>query len=322
MDAIRKRRSLLVVLSVLLALVGAVSVFAYVRGADARALAGSKPTSVLVVVKRIPAGTTVAATKAGGYLRTETVPSTARPADAETVLADPSGKQIALADVPAGQILLRGMFDIKTPSTGGLVIPAGKMAVSVALSTSAAVDSNVKAGSEVAVFDTYLTTDDVPGVVDGTDKPGAMPQPGTKAEDWATKLLVPRVQVLAVSSGDSSGGSGGGSGGAAAAVSGTGGTTVTLAVDQDEAQRLIQVTQSDHLYLALLTPTSSVAPGPGVDNAGKVGSLWPTPGASPSPGASTSAPTSAPTSSTSRPTGPPTPSAATPVASPVVGVSP
>jgi len=59
---------------------------------------------------------------------------------------------------------------------------------------------------------------------------------------------------------------------------------VTIAVSQIDAERVIHVTQTGVLYLALLTDRSKTAPSPGIDNQGKLGGLF---GAAPRAGALT-----------------------------------
>jgi len=61
------RRSIFAaVVAVVLGIVGVGAVALYVRAADARALAGQKAVRVLVVHKKIPAGTTGQAIRDGG----------------------------------------------------------------------------------------------------------------------------------------------------------------------------------------------------------------------------------------------------------------
>src|SRR5690242_17409425 len=53
-----KRRIIAAVAAVLLAAVGAVGIYTYVKGADQRAMADQDPVKVLVVTKPVPKGTT------------------------------------------------------------------------------------------------------------------------------------------------------------------------------------------------------------------------------------------------------------------------
>jgi pilus assembly protein CpaB len=88
----------------------------------------------------------------------------------------------------------------------------------------------------------------------------------------ATRLLLAKVQVLAIGVRGTSGAqttaqpAGGLTASAAPAPPDAAAVLVTLAVNQDQAQRLIQAAQSGALYLALLGNTTDVQPGDGVDN--------------------------------------------------------
>ena len=89
-----KRSVLAALVAVVLALVGCVAVVLYVRGADARALAGQRAVRVLVVHKLIPTGTTGQQIRDGGYTEPVTVPAATVPVDA---LSDLDSALLALA---------------------------------------------------------------------------------------------------------------------------------------------------------------------------------------------------------------------------------
>jgi pilus assembly protein CpaB len=260
-----KRRILLVGLAVVLALVGTFAVYTYVKKADKRATAGQQATKVVVAAKRIPAGTSWATASAGGYLRTENMPSDVVPADAlQSTTADIAPEDVVAADVPAGQIVLQQMFGAKTPTTSGLHIPGDEMAVSLKVTADADVAGYVQPGSQVAIFDTFILLD--------KNVPAGSKTGGDKTDNWATKLLLPRVDVLAVSqaapSGTKNGLSDSNSGSQTATL------LVTLAVPQSDAERVIHVAQTGNPYLALLTSNSHSAPSAGVDNQGKLGPVF------------------------------------------------
>jgi pilus assembly protein CpaB len=86
----------------------------------------------------------------------------------------------------------------------------------------------------------------------------------------ATRVLLPRIEVIAVGERGTNGAATSVTAGAAAATAAVtkGGATVliTVAVTQQEAERLVHGTQTGKLYLALLDDTAKIAPGPGVDN--------------------------------------------------------
>jgi pilus assembly protein CpaB len=148
-------------------------------------------------------------------------------------------------------------------ATAGLTIPSGLMAVSVSVSPIASVAGYVEKDSHIAIFDTYPTT--------GTSTvPSALKDVQHPTDDWATRLVVPQAQVLAVTPKSADG---------TAQADTQGPRMITVAVGQADAQRLIHVAQTGRLYFALLTGTSKVSPRSGVDNQGKLGGLFDSNGA-------------------------------------------
>ena len=75
-----KRSVIAVVAAAVLAVLGCLAVLVYVKGADARALAGKRAVSVVVATKRIPAGTTGTRIRSGGYVEVVSMPQAAVPA--------------------------------------------------------------------------------------------------------------------------------------------------------------------------------------------------------------------------------------------------
>ena len=248
-----KRRSVQIGLAIVLALVATVAVYSYVKRADQRAVAGKQAVAVQLVVRAIPAGTTGKDVRDKGYLQVDKLPADSVPADAVKSISDAMLDQVATADIAPGQVLLPQMLGSRTPTTSGLPIPKGMLAVSVQLSAPADVAGYVQPGSEIAVFDTFIMVSkgDVSGDNSGSGKD----------DNWTTKLMLPRVEVLAVSTG-------------APSKTDTGLTShastqqllVTVAVTQVDAQRLIHETVRGNLYLGLLSASSVTAPGLGVDN--------------------------------------------------------
>lgn len=128
------------------------------------------------------------------------------------------------------------------------------MAVSVQLSDPARVAGFVGPGSEVAVF---LSVDDSTSVGIG----GAG---GSGATGGLTAVLLPRVKVLAA--------------GQSTTITQTTTTTegeatteqlpraiLTLALNQEEATKIVQAQRAGELYFALLTKESAVKPGEPID---------------------------------------------------------
>ncbi len=248
-----KRRLLTIGLTLLLAAIGTISVLLYVRNADARALAGKRAVPVVVADKRVPAGTSAGAALRNGLLRLEKMPAETVPANALGEIGADLAKLVATADVQAGQLVLKPMFAAAKPASSGLPIPEGKVAVSIELGAPQRVAGYVRTGSQIAVFDTYTVMDEKSGTPSGA---GLEKQ---HESTQVTRLLLPKVEVLALGappvpnakSGDSAG---------------QDGVLVTVAVTQAEAERLIQRSQFGSLHLALLTDSSQISQGDGTNS--------------------------------------------------------
>ncbi|MGN6609588.1 MAG: Flp pilus assembly protein CpaB [Jatrophihabitans sp.] len=250
-----KRRPVQIALALVLALIATGAVYAYVKHADQRAVAGKQAVDVQLVVKPIPAGISGKDLRDGGYLQIDHLPSDSVPADAVRSIGSDLLDQVTTSDIAAGQVLLPQMLGTKTPTTSGLPIPKNKMAVSIAVDAPADVAGYVQPGAQIAVFDTVILT--------GPHKVAGDNSNGSKDDNWTTKLLLPRVDVLAASAGAPSKENAGMNNGTASQQ-----LLVTVAVDQTEAQRLIHETERGNLYLALLSQSSVTAPGPGIDSQG------------------------------------------------------
>ena len=259
-----RRRVLTVALALVLAGLGTAGVLAYVHKADSRALQGMRAVSVLVAQQQIPAGTSASSAQQGGLLRSETLPASSVPLNAVRSITPVLGSLVLSAQIHPGQLLLRPMLvsPAQVTATGALAIPKGMVAVTIPLCLPEAVAGYVQPGSQVAVFDTYPTkkaslqeTCDQSGQSHQAQGPGAV----------ITRILLPRVLVLATgqaaASGTTSTTASGGvfshNGQTDPGVSGPAGAVlVTMAVSQADAERLILVTRAGLPYLALLTSSS------------------------------------------------------------------
>jgi pilus assembly protein CpaB len=256
-----KRRTLTVMLAVLLALLGTAGVLIYVNHANARAIAGQKAVSVVVAQNLVPAGTSASAAQHQGLLTSQTLPAASVPADAVHSITPDLSSLVMSADLPPGQLLLRPMLVASVQTTGALSIPAGMIAVSVQVCLPAAVAGYVHLGSQVAVFDTYVPH----GAL--TDAPSCQGQHAQQAQNARTRMVLPRAQVLSVgsaaanaqqstttttaNSGLLSGGNNSNTANSSSQL-----VLVTLAVSQANAERLILISQTGLPYLALLTGSS------------------------------------------------------------------
>lgn len=240
------RRTILLVAALVVAALGTALVWMYANRAEDAALAGQEPVQVLVATHTIDAGTSGAAISQNGSAELRKLPASSVPPGAISDLT-PVADQVALSSIFEGQVLLSGMFGTQQQSGGGLTMPEGSMAVSVSLGDPQRVAGFVQPGSEVAVFVTASG-------MDGQENP-------------QTVLLLPRAQVAAVGPTTVS------------STTSTDGTTtnteqiptaiLTLALNQAQAQKLVQAQTAGTLYLGLLndkSKTDSAAGGTTTDN--------------------------------------------------------
>ncbi len=265
-----KSRVVALVLAIVLAVVGGGLVLLYARTADERAVANTRAVTVLVATQRIPSGTTGAQLRSGGYVEAVHMPAGSVPADALGKLSSTLDNLAVTADLQPRQLLLRGMFGTVPAMTGGLPVPDGKMAVTVSLTVPADVAGFVRPGSKIAIFDTYTMVPGQPSMPSG----GGLTK--NKEDVQHTRILLPQVDVLAVGEYGTGAVAPGASAGAAPAGDtstqqrpaggNTNAITLTVAVTQAQAEKLVHGAQTGALYLALLSSTAAPTAGPGVDN--------------------------------------------------------
>jgi pilus assembly protein CpaB len=252
-----KRSVIAVAVAAVLAMLGTLAVLVYVRSADSRALAGKRAVNVLVATKRIPAGTTGARIRSGGYVEVVSMPQSSVPVDAMSAVDTSLEKLAVNADVQSRQLLLRGSFGAPTATTGGLALPEGKIAVSI--SAAGTVGGFVRAGAEVAIFDSFAT-DQNSNIPDGERLSSG------KNIHQVTRVLLPRVEVIAVGDKTASASTTSTTSTDGSTPNPETGATITVAVNQEEAERLIHALQTGTLYFALLDESSDIKSGAGVNN--------------------------------------------------------
>jgi pilus assembly protein CpaB len=145
-----RRRLLAALAALVLAATGAVVLLAYVRGADARALAGVQTVDVLVVDRPVAEGTP--GEELAELVRTERLPAKAAVPGAVTDLGELAGR-VATADLQPGEQLLAARFavpeDLGVPGT--VPAPEGAAEVSLLLEPQRAVGGRLAAGDTVGV---------------------------------------------------------------------------------------------------------------------------------------------------------------------------
>lgn len=233
------RRTVLLVVAIVVAAMGTGLIFAYVNRADERAQKDVEQVDVLVAKTLIKAGTTGTAAETAGAFQLRPIP---RSATVEGYLQDTRSISglVAVADIYPGEQILTAKF-APAGSTNALAIPAGKMAMSVQMGDPQRVAGFVRPGSEVGVFLTL---------------PATARSEGSGITGDITRVLFPRIQVLAI-----------GPTTLKPATDGKGNTEsvptaiLTVAVDQVQAQKLAFATKVGSLYFSLLTKDSKIGPG-------------------------------------------------------------
>jgi pilus assembly protein CpaB len=225
------RRTLLLIAALVVAALGTTGVFLYVNGVDERAGADYKLVDILVATAPIAVGTS--AQQASDLSAIDTREYLAKSVEGLPAMSDISAiaTKVALAPIQPGEPILATQFGDLADSSS-LPIPDGKLAVSLQLGDPQRVAGFVSPGSEVAVMLTTAATN------------------GADAGQETTRFLLPSVQVIAT--------------GATTIVPTTTGTgdaaqteqlpkaLMTLAVSQDEAQKIVYGQSHGEMYFTLL----------------------------------------------------------------------
>jgi pilus assembly protein CpaB len=244
------RRILAITIAIALAGLGAAGGLLLIMTADQRARANIEDAvTVAIAAKRISVGTTGARVREAGMVRLERMPKSSVPSDALSDLSPELDRMVITSNIAVGQVLLAAHFGEQSQVTSGLPLPEGKMAVTVQTGAPEQVAGYVQPGAQVVVFLTYE-------LLDGNGRTSGVER---------TRVLLPRVEVLAVGTYQAEQTRNNGN-----AVTGTATlrntVMVTLAVNQQEAERLISGLSTGTLYLGLLTESVEVRTGSGVEN--------------------------------------------------------
>lgn len=233
------RRTVLLIAALVVAALGTTMVFLYVNGVNNRALDKQNPYKVLVAKKPIEPGTTLKSADNAASFGTKIIGKDALVPGAVSAVTELTGN-VATTWIYPGEQIIQPMFGDSAGSSK-LPVPADKVAMSIQMTDPAQIAGFVTPGTSVAIF---LTT---------TNK-------GGQAQ---TQCLLPKVLVLAV----------GGETGVPQNPETTSGTdasvpktTLSIAVDQKDLQRVLVATKSGQLNLGLpgkdfnadaaLTPTN------------------------------------------------------------------
>ena len=222
------RRTVLLVVAAIVAIMGVALVGLYVRGADNRATEKQEPVRVLKAKAEIKPGETANEAMQASKLELVEVPRSQVLVGAMNSIGN-IGTQVALGTIYPGEQIIQSKFG--SPGDQSLLaIPEKQIAMSMSLSDTGRVAGFVTPGSEVVIF---ATCDD------------------------ATHTLFDKMSVIAVgattvtntTTTDESGSS---------TTEQLPKTLFTLAVTQEQGQRLLQAMSTCELAYGLRTETSEV----------------------------------------------------------------
>lgn len=197
--------------SVMLSFVATLMVFRYVSNTESRVVAGLQPTKVLIATQDIAAGTK--ALDLENFTQEVVVPQRSFPSGALQRVADARPESVLLSRVLSGSFIFRDQLGAATRLVGGLVVPIGKVVLTVELSGPERLGRFIQPGATVAVYST---------------------------KNGASNIIVTSAEVLAISDDLTAGGTT------------TEKAPVTLALDPEAAKRLLSAQQTSSIRLALL----------------------------------------------------------------------
>jgi pilus assembly protein CpaB len=241
------RRTVLLIVAVLIAAAGTALILMYVQGINARAVEGQERVEVLAATDQIDAGEKFADAQAAGKIDTVEIARDDM-VDGALASADSITDEVAVSTIYPDEQILAQKFG-KPEDAQTLPIPDGMIAVSVELTDPARVAGFVNPGSRVALF---VSVDPELIKEDGSTQP--LPA--------YTDLLLPDVQVVGVgdttvhttTKTDEQG---------QQTTEEIPRTILTLAVTTEEAKKVVFSARNGELALGLRTTKSKVDEGPG-----------------------------------------------------------
>jgi len=218
------KRLIAAIAAILLAGLGAVVLTSYVRGADARAMAGMQTGKVLVVTAMVPKGTSAEALDT--LVEMKTLPVKAVAMGTVNSLTSIVG-QVSTVDLQPGEQLLGSRFvDPTTLEDPNVVkVPPGMQQVSLAMERQRMLGGLLVPGSTVGVF---------------------VSLPDSEKQPAQTHLVLQRVLVTKVGEAAPPGGEAG-----AGAQTPTETVQVTLAVEAHDAEKIVFGGEHGRLWLSL-----------------------------------------------------------------------
>jgi pilus assembly protein CpaB len=217
-------RITVIALAVVFAAAATLGVFMYARGLQDNAETTTDTVGVVVVSQDIPSDTELDGLLSGGALEVQQVPADLVVSNAVTDLDELKGEKTASPILAGEQVSSTRLAGNQDLPGGVLSIPKGMQGISVALESQRVIGGNVlTAGDHVAIYATFQN-------------------------EKRTVLVTSDAQVLRVSRATE-----GAASGTATTQSGSG-NSVTLALDPEEAQKLVFGQDLGKIYFSVIPP--------------------------------------------------------------------
>ena len=239
-------RTVAIIAAVVLALVATAAITMYIRGIEAQAFDDAEMVEVFVAQEEIPAGISASAASEAGTIDRADRPRVSVPDGAVASLEDIAGLVSADPILP-GEVLVRGRWvDPADARATGLEIPEGHEAVSVQVGIPPGVAGFIQSGDQVSLIATLAG----PGSEAEDDD-------ADQADETRSQYLLQNIDVLAV--GQRVAGAEEGDD----IQEGTGQVLMTVALEPEDAERLVFAIENASLYFTLLPDDAEPADTPG-----------------------------------------------------------
>ncbi len=243
-----------IVLAIALAAVGTVALVSYVQSAEERAQAGEELVEVYVVGESIPAGTS--ADELEDYVTVELVPAKVQPVNSVQSLQRLSGR-VAAVDLVVGEQLVDSRFvepaDAATREVG-VIVPSGKLEVTVELEQQRVIGGLLTPGDTVAVFASFEPFEVSAGVVEIDGEEVAIPDAVADGAGTpnTTQIILRKALVTAVQQSATTGGFNNDDDDEDRLREAPADNVfLTLAIDPADAERLVFTQEFGFVYVAL-----------------------------------------------------------------------
>lgn len=238
-----KRKVVLLAIAAVIAAIGTSMVALYVNGVSDKATASEGRVKVLTATGQINAGeSAVQAQAEGKFTLTEMTRSSVAAGALSSI--DTLGDEVALAPIYPGEQILGAKFGTTVASQQVLPVPHGMVGISVELSDPGRVAGFVTPGSHVAIFATVNL------------------EGGSEPYDY-TRVLVSNVLVIGVGATTVISEDGGDA--ASGADSSVPKTVLTVALNQEDAEKVVFASNDATVAFGLLGKGANVTPDAGAD---------------------------------------------------------